>query len=311
MKTLKSLFAAPRTASNGFIVVVVLWMLGALSALLSVYAVFVIDTAVGFAPHDNRLRTEALVAAALELTAYHQLAAPAQSRPTHGQFSFQLRQAHVAVEFRSEAARIDLNAAPKPLLAGLLHSLGARRDEADIYADRIIGWRTSSRKEHELEAEAYRAARSGYEPRGGKFPHVNELSLVRDLPPNLVERALPFLTVYNGRPQVNILEASPEVIAALPGMTVERLNAVLAQRQTAPENKQTLLSLLGDARQYATTEGSRAIRVNVQIAFDNGQQTKSDVVILLFDEGAEPFSVLSWRDDIDGPLARLGAWTGS
>ena len=34
-----------------------------------------------------------------------------------------------AVEFRSEAARVDLNAAPKPLLAGLFAGLGADHQE--------------------------------------------------------------------------------------------------------------------------------------------------------------------------------------
>ena len=43
-------------------------------------------------------------------------------------FSFRLGQANVAVEFRSEAARIDLNAAPKQLLVGLFrHARGAPR----------------------------------------------------------------------------------------------------------------------------------------------------------------------------------------
>ena len=75
---------------------------------------------------------------------------------------------------------------------------------------------------------------------GAKFPHSNELALVRDLPMSLVERALPFVTVYSGRPQINILDAAPEVIAALPGITREDLNAFLAQRQASPENAKTV-----------------------------------------------------------------------
>src|SRR5262245_59679429 len=102
-------------ASDGFIIVAVLWILGALAALISIYAVYVIDTASSFSAHDDRLRARALIFAAVELTAY-QLTAPAQSRPTQGRFNFHLGPANVAVEFRSEAARIDLNTAPKELL---------------------------------------------------------------------------------------------------------------------------------------------------------------------------------------------------
>ena len=284
-----------RTAPDGFITIAVLWILGALSLFVSIYAVYVINSATAFAVYDDHLRAEALVSAAVELTDYQLQTAPAQSRPTHGRFSFHLDQANAAVEFRSEAARIDLNAAPKQLLAGLFRVLGARADDADIYSDRVIGWRTAPSTDQDLEASAYRMMRLGYQPRGAKFPHVSELALVRDLPTTLVERALPFVTVYSGRSQVSVLDAAPEVIAALPGMTADSLNAFLAQRRASPKNAEALLPLLKDARQYITTEGSKAVRINVRIIFDNGHQESSEVVILTFDEGDQPFAVLSWQ----------------
>ena len=92
--------------------------------------------------YDDHLKAEGLISAALELTAYQQQTGSAQSRPTHGVFGFRMGQAKVDVQFSSEAARIDLNTAPKQLLSGLLATLGARPDTADVYADRIIGWRT-------------------------------------------------------------------------------------------------------------------------------------------------------------------------
>ena len=285
------------TGSDGFVMVAVLWILGALSAAVSIYAIFVIDTAKGFPVHDERLQAEALVSAALELTAYRQLNAVAQSRPTQGQFSFRLGQANVAVEFRSEAARIDLNAAPKPLLVGLFAALGANSGDAEIYSDRVVGWRTSPPKDHNL-AMSHPRHSVGYRPREAKFPHPNELSLVQGLPLTLVQRALRFVTVYSGRPQVNVLDAAPEVLAALPGMSEKLVNAVLVQRRTAPENGQALLELLGAAKQYATLEGSNALRVTTHVTFDNGRRTNSEVVILLFEQGDEPFSIFSWRDEL-------------
>src|SRR5215467_7915379 len=134
--------AISSSACDGFIAVAVLWILGALSVLASIYAAYVINTASAFAAYDDHIRADALVSAALELTAYQQQAASAQSRPTHGSFNFRLGQANIAVDFRSEAARIDLNTAPKELLFGLFITLGARPDDADSYASRVIGWRT-------------------------------------------------------------------------------------------------------------------------------------------------------------------------
>ena len=151
------------------------------------------------------------------------------------------------------------------------------------------------------------ARRGGrYVPRGARFPHVDELSLVLGFTPELVERVSPFLTVYSGQPGINVLAAAPQVVAALPGMTPDRLYAILAQRQAPIPDVPAITALLGPAQSYATTESSRTTRVNVRVQFDNGTQMSSEVVILLVDDGAEPYRILSWRDDLDGTPADGG-----
>ena len=247
MRAPTSEFLTPDAASGGFILVAVLSILGTLSALVSIYAVYVINTAAGLTVHDDRLRAEALTSAALELTADRILSGTKESAPNGGRFEFRLSAARVDVEYQPENARVDLNAAPKPLLVGLFSALGSHQRDAEIYGDRIVAWRTPPANEKDTEAAAYRTARLGYEQRGAKFPHAAELSLVRDLPLAVVERVLPFVTVYSGRPQVNIMAASPKVLAALPGVTLEGLNAILALRQADPANKAALLSRSGRA----------------------------------------------------------------
>lgn len=283
--------------TDGFIVVAVLWILGALATLATIYAIYVTDTAVAFTVHDERLQAEAMVTAGLELAAY-QLAVPQEARPSHGAFTFRIGRANIAVDYRSESARIDLNVAPKELLSGLFTVLGARREDADNYADRIVGWRLPP-ADADAEASAYRTAGLRYLPRGAPFAHVAELSLVMGVPELMVERATPFLTVYSGQPQINVLDAAPEVIAALPGMTPDRLQSILAQRAATPQNGQLVSALLGPSQDSATTETTRSTRVAVRVVFDNGHQASSEVVILRFDEGPEPYRVLSWRDQLD------------
>jgi general secretion pathway protein K len=41
--------------------------------------------------------------------------------------------------------------------------------------------------------------------------------------------------------------------------------------------------------------------VTVRVAFDNGRRVGAEAVILLLDDGDEPYRVLSWQDDFDGP----------
>jgi general secretion pathway protein K len=120
------------------------------------------------------------------------------------------------------------------------------------------------------------------------------------LPPDLVERALPFVTVYSGRAQVNAVAAAPGVLAALPEMTPARLQAVLAQRQLPISDGQAVLSLMGSARTHATVEPGWSFRVRIKTNLDNGFQERFETVVLLFEEGRDPLAVLSWhRQDDD------------
>ena len=290
-----------RRPDEGFIIVAVLWILGALAALASIYAIYVTNTALSLSVNDDRLQADALVSAGLELTAYRLSAQNVDTRPTQGAFRFRMGRADVAVDFRSEAARIDLNLAPKELLAGLFAALGAPYDAAESYADRIIGWRQKGNVAGENnEAAAYRTAGLSYGPRQGPFPDVGELWLVLGLPPALVERALPFVTVFSGRADVDVLDAAPEVVAALPGMTPDRLYGILGQRGPGAANAQIVQGLLGSA-QGASTQGAKAMRVTVRIAFDDGRRVSAETVILPLDDADEPFRVLLWHDDFDGP----------
>jgi general secretion pathway protein K len=292
-----------QTASEGFIVVAVLWLLAALATFASIYGVYVTNTAAAFRTYDDRLRAEALVSGAVELAAY-QLSSKDERRPSHGQFSLRMGQANVAVEFRSEASRIDLNAAPKELLVALFVALGAGRADAENYADRIIAWRTAPVQARNAQASDNQAA-SRHAPRGAPFPNTGELALL-DVPTDLVERTLPLVTVYSGLGKVDVLEATPAVMAALPEVTREHLNSFLAQRAAATADGQALLPLLGRAQAYAGTQASKASRVTVHIAFDDGLQTSSEVVILVYEKGDAPYSVLSWRDQLDGPPTNAG-----
>jgi general secretion pathway protein K len=285
--------------TDGFILVAVLWIIAALATLATIFSVYVINTATAFTVHDERLQAEGCARAAIELAVY-QLTANPQGAPTRGRLVFRIGNAQVTTDFNSENARIDLNNAPKEMLAGLFTALGAAPNDAQAYADRIIAWRSPpSADTAGNEASIYRAAGVIYAPRGNQFPHTAELGLVLGIPELMVERALPFLTVYSGRPQINILDAAPQVIAALPGMAPARLQAVLAARQATPQDAEALVASLGAAQALATTQGNKSVRVTARIAFDSGQRMTTEAVIFLTDNGTEPYRILTWRDDID------------
>jgi general secretion pathway protein K len=289
-----------RTNARGFIVVAVLWILAALSALVLIYLSYVTNTAVVVAGSTDRVQTDALVTAGVELAAYQLTAVKEEVRPTSGTFDARMGAAKVIVTFRSEAARIDLNAAPKGLLTGLMTGLGASPSDAAGYADHILAWRKPTEAgDNDPENSLYRSSGAAYIPRHAPFPASEELWLVRGIPPAIVEAMLPFVTVFSNLPSINILDAAPQVVAAVPGMTPEKLQEVLAQRGDPALDPRSLPGLTGN-NGAVTIAGSKAYRMTIGVEFENGRRGTAEVVILLLDEGDEPYRVLSWRNGSDG-----------
>ena len=150
---------------------------------------------------------------------------------------------------------------------GSVRTRQAARDDAD----RIVGWRTRPTPGGANDEEAlYGAAGLNYSPRQSLFTHVNELALVVGLPPALVERALPFVTVFNGSSDVDAAIAAPEVIAALPDRRGAR--DVLASgrrcRTTRRQRQMHARPAQATRRQKAPATGSRR-----RSASSNGRRT--------------------------------------
>jgi general secretion pathway protein K len=290
--------AGAACSEQGVVIVAVLWILMALSALAVIFSLYLSASAQALAVNDTSLKTEALVSASLELTAYQLALAGDKERPPRGSFHFRMDDADVLVNFTSEAARIDLNYAPKEILAGLFAGLGAKKDAANEDADRIVGWRTRLTPGAANDEEAlYHAAGLSYSPRQALFTHASELALVVGLPPALVDRALPFVTVFNGSSGVDAAIAAPAVIAALPDNGSDKpkdassIDTLAAGNAPAP------------AATDATAAKSTCYRVEATIEFNDGRRAASEVVIALGDK-VEPYRVLSWQDDV-APRSRV------
>ena len=363
MKTpaMTSLPGSATRAENGFVLIAVLWILAALATLASIYSSYTVNTAGASRVADDRVQAEASIRAGVEMAVFRQLAAPEKARPARGGFDMRVGRTGVSVRFRSEGARIDLNAAPADLLAGLFTAVGVDSSQAETFAERIVGWRTKSTAGADAKGGAaaqtpaddkggaaaqtladdkddkaakedklYSEQHMPYPPRHAPFDNALELSLLPGISLAVVERVLPLVTVFSGRADVDVSSADPTVLSALPKMTPQILGAVLNARVSDPGDGRALLELLGPAKSHATVEASKAFRASIAVDFDNGRRVHAEVVFRLKDQGdapggkdqggkdqgkeqggkdqnakdqdAEPYELLYWRDDFDGPM---------
>lgn len=285
----------------GFALIAVLWLLAALATLAAIYLGYALRSASASRLPGLRLQAEAALRSGVELTAYRLLAVPEPARPGAGAFETRIGAERLAVTFLSEGARVDLNSAPKELLSALIHALGVPAEAADSDADRIVGWRGGGKPDDKLKEQAlYASARLPYGPRLGPFLDTLELSLIVGLPPALVERLLPRVTIYSGRGQIDVRNAAPEMLAALPGLTPDALRQALALRAAADPDPQALLQALGPARKYASLDPPKTVRARIVATLEGGSTVQAQVVLLLNEAGESPYEILYWRDDFEG-----------
>jgi general secretion pathway protein K len=284
---------AGRRPERGFVVVVVLWMMAMIAALLLIYVNYVVSTSNLVSTASQRVQNDALMRAAVELTAYQLGQSKDSDRPTHGTVETRLGSTQFQVAFRSEGARIDLNLASKELLTGLMQGLGASAEEARTYADRILAWRAPVKSGSDDPENAYYLGSGlSYTPRHAPFPAVDELWLVQGLPPSLIERMIPFVTVFSNLASVNVADAAPEVLAALPGMNPEKMQAILNRREDPAIDPKALNAQFG-----GDAKPPKAFRLNAGIRFEQNRFAKAEIVILLLQDVDDPYRVLSWREE--------------
>jgi len=293
----------PPTASRrGFILVAVLWILAALATLASIYSVYALNTASASRLPEERLKAEMAIRAGVELAAYQVMAAAQNETPGHGAFVAKLGDATIDVQYVSEGARVDLNSASPALLTGLFTSLGYDK-AAESYAARIDGWRTEvAPNAPNKEAAVYKDASAPYPPRQGPFATTTELSLVLGIPPAAVARAMPYVTVYSGAAKVDVLDADPAILAALPDVSPDAVHNALVARAKTPVDKAALMVALGPAQAFATTEPNPSSRAKIVVTPRHGRSVQAEVVFRLDRQADKPFDILYWRDDFDAPF---------
>ena len=218
-----------RGDARGFALILVLWI----AALLAVIAASLVssgrtETRLAHNLVENA-KAEALADGAVQRAVLGLLDVdPAQAwRPGGGPYRLAYGEGQVRVTIADEDGKIDINAATPELLAGLLGQLGLDADAAKAMADRIVDFRASGHEPSSHGAEDPQSVAAGGPPgaRDRPFAMESELLGVLGMTPKLYRRMRPYITVFSGAEAVDPRRASKVVLAAIPGMTDQLIEA--------------------------------------------------------------------------------------
>jgi general secretion pathway protein K len=272
-----------RRSESGVALVTVLWAF----AILSVIAASVIATGRSEARLTRtlaeRARLQAVADAGIARAILALLAPAAASRPALDGSGYETEFAgeRLSMSVQDEAGKIDLNTASDELLVGLLASAGLDPDAARAQADKIEDWREPGdlKRLNGAKASDYQAAGYLYGPRGGPFETVEELGLVLGMTPALVAKLRPAVTVYSQLTGIDASVAPPEALRALPGMTADKLQSLLASR--------------GQVEQPADLSG-HVLMIRCRIVSRTGATIRREAVLRLTGIPRRPFRIYRW-----------------
>ena len=199
------------------------------------------------------------------------------------------------IRIQDEGGKIDLNAAPPELLAGLLTTVGGLSPgDAGSLAQAIDTYR-QAQQQADTPAAGRGGLRTMVRRQANAFRVIEDLRLVPGVTRETYGRIAPFVTVYSGVGDVDPLTAPPEVLRSLPGVNAGEVEAFLAARAQQGPIPGQLPPLSGPAG------GSLAHRMlqNATILSEgktaNGTTFTRAAVVSLSADPMAPYSVLSWR----------------
>jgi general secretion pathway protein K len=292
-------------STRGIALISVLWITGLLAVMA---ASFVSASRTEARLARNQLenaKAQALADAGVQRAALGLLALdPERAWRADGRiYRFALGEGEVQVSIHDEDGKIDLNEGPLELIAGLLIALDLEPEAAQALAERIGDFRDPDHDASPLGAEDPAYVAAGLAAGAADRPFVHEAELVRVLgmSEELYRRVRPHVTVHAGSDGLDFTRATRAVLEALPGITPEIVEGLLATGPfddplAAIEDDEVLAQI--DLYWLPSREAVFTIRADASTR--GGGRFVREAVIELDGTPERPFLVHAWRrGDLD------------
>jgi type II secretory pathway component PulK len=272
---------------RGAVLMAVLWSISLLAALAMAASVTFRGFAGVMSVDRNRIERDALITAGLEVAASIILDLGKTTPLRDLERTVALSTGTVNVRLSDEGGRIDIAKAPAEVLAAMLRSAGAPPATADGVAKAII----------EQRGNAPRSGPAARRPPVLATTHEQALSNIGQIAgmrAQWLAAIAPLTTIY-GSETVNPLTAPRGVIAALPGVDANRLEAFLAERRVALPDANRLAQVLGPAQNYVSAKPQRIAAVELRATLKetrNNTIAGARAVIAVLPQDSEPYRVL-------------------
>jgi general secretion pathway protein K len=292
---------------RGFALLFVIWVLALLAVLAATLGVVTRTEATIAHNRVELARARGIAEAGVTLAEYSMLDS-ALATQWHADGSARIEAyggGSVTITLQDEAGKIDLNAAPLELIAGLIAVLDI--DDGAALAHEIVDRRAAFA---EPAGPPRGAAPGGFTNRlrgGGvafdmrrmPFATVAELRLLPGMTRPAYERIRPFVTVYSASAKINPLTAPSEVLLSVPGVSPQEVGFLLAARAHGSEPTGVGVPTLSGADRYVEPGNLRAVTIRAFAVTDAGGNFEREAVVMMTDVPLRPIRFVEWRQGLD------------
>ncbi len=321
------------TRSEGFALVLVLWVLSLLTIMAGSFALSMRREAAIVTGSSNNAQAMAVAESGLAI-AQLMLMYPDQLqrwRTDSSIYQLDYADSKARIQLLSETGKIDLNSADQTQLQALMaYAPVADVEQQTKLVNAIIDWRDEDDLVHMEGAEKkeYQEAGLSYRPRNKPFQSIEELQMVLGMNERIFNWLENLITVHSGQAKVDMTQAGQEVLQVLPGVDPELIDEYIAVRresainglptpaftagvgvdaasrsgaQTASnQNKSSGQQSAFDGQSATAVSGDldqRAITVVVEALLEDGTTATINALIKKSDNPAlsSPFQILKWQ----------------
>lgn len=284
-------------SQKGFALVIVIWILTLLSLMAGSFALTMRRDSSVTASLKNTAEASAVAEGGLGLAQYMLLQPDPKQRWLADGTIYQLIRADgakIRIRAVSELGKIDINAADENQLSAVFRAVTGDKWEQQHLVNSVLDWRDEDDQPlpHGAEKKQYKEAGLPYVPSNRAFQTLDELQLVLGMDEEIFAMIQPWLTVYSGQPEVDLKQATPEVLQILSEDLKDKnvRNEYMEQRLTAEADQNDVDAGIGENQAYT-------IIVEVKMDDDSSATLEAVIKIQSEDPSLPPMQVLDWKQN--------------
>ncbi|WP_374086133.1 general secretion pathway protein GspK [Methylomicrobium lacus] len=305
LKTLRSRpLAFAQQRDQGFALVLVLWVLSLLMIMAASFSLTMRRETGVIAGITGGAQALAAAESGIAM-AEMMLMNPDPAKRWHSDgniYQIQFLNALVRIRLQSETGKIDLNQANQAQLQQLMAQVPMEPEKQTALVSAIMDWRDQDDLVNidGAEKKEYKEAGKLYQPRNKPFQSLEELQMVLGMDETILKQLEPLVTVYSGGQQLNLGQASGEVMLAM-GVDPALVNQCIQLRnQSAAAGILMQPVPLGPGVDCGSGQGN-IIEIIAESQLENGSGAIIKTIVANNQGaggtagGALPFQILSWK----------------